>query len=189
MGSCNLCNCPYINRSSLFGLLLWLALALGACLLTNLQRSLLQILTAEERKVTVVGEAIHLDDALKRHIGLGKQTLNLDDALLLHPAVRSIVELLLEHIIKVLNAETTDIGKLLYGLNAWCIVSHERHERLVTVEEVVECTELNLRRVEELEDDLKEAKRDYEDLEQDLEDNYKPISLKEMYGVSDRDFI
>lgn len=28
----------------------------------------------------------------------------------------------------------------------------------------------------------------YEDLEQDLEDNYRPIPLSEQYGISDRDF-
>lgn len=28
----------------------------------------------------------------------------------------------------------------------------------------------------------------YEDLEKDLEDNYKPYTKEEMYGVSDRDF-
>ena len=100
----------------------------------------------------MVSEAIHLDDALKRHIGLGEEALNLDDTLLLHPAIRRVVELLLEHIVEVLNAEATDVGKLLYGLHTGCVVAHERCERLVAVEEVVEGAELNLWGVEELED-------------------------------------
>ena len=88
--------------------------------------------------MTVVGEAVHLDDALKRHIGLGEEALNLDDTLLLHPAIRRVVELLLEHIVEVLNAEAADVGKLLYGLHTRCVITHERCERLVAVEEVVE---------------------------------------------------
>ena len=102
--------------------------------------------------MTVVGEAVHLDDALEGHVGLGEETLNLDDALLLHPAIWSVVELLLKHVVEVLNAKATDVCELLYGLHARCVVAHERCERLVAVEEVVECAELNLWCVEELED-------------------------------------
>ena len=29
----------------------------------------------------------------------------------------------------------------------------------------------------------------YEDLEKDLEENYRPIPVSELYGISDRDFI
>ena len=133
-------------------LLLLLCLAECACLLADLEWSLLKVLAAEERKVTVVGEAIHLDNALKRHIGLGEETLNLDDTLLLHPAIGSVVELLFKHIVEVLNAKATDVGKFLDSLYAWRIIAHERCERLVAVEEVVECAKLNLWCVEELED-------------------------------------
>ena len=76
---------------------------LSSCLLTNLQRSLLQILTTEEREVSVVGKAIHLDNTLQRHVGLRKQALNLDNTLFLHPAIRRIVELLLKHIVALCN--------------------------------------------------------------------------------------
>ena len=124
--------------------MLLLSLAEGACLLADLERSLLKVLAAEECEVTVVGEAVHLDDALKRHVGLGKEALNLDDTLLLHPTIGGVVELLLKHIVEVLDAKATDVGELLYGLHAWCVVAHERCERLVAVEEVVECAELNL---------------------------------------------
>ena len=89
--------------------------------------------------MAMVGEAIHLDDALQWHVGLGEQVLDLDDALLLHPAIWRIVELLLEHVVEVLNAEAADVGKLLNSLNTWSVVLHERCERLVAVEEVVEC--------------------------------------------------
>ena len=43
-------------------------------------------------------------------------------------------------------------------------------------------------KVEELEDELIETRREYEDLEEDLEENYRPIPLAELYGVSARDF-
>jgi hypothetical protein len=38
--------------------------ALGTCLLADFEWGLLKILAAEEGKVAMVGEAIHLDDAL-----------------------------------------------------------------------------------------------------------------------------
>ena len=63
--------------------------------------------------MTVVGEAVHLDDALEGHVGLGEEALNLDDALLLHPAIWGVVELLLKHVVEVLNAKATNVGKLL----------------------------------------------------------------------------
>ena len=106
-------------------LLLSGGLTLSTCLLANLKRSLLQILTTEQGKVAMVREAIHLDNALEWHVGLGKQVLDLNDALLLHPAIWRVVELLLEHVIEVLNAEATDVGKLLNGLYTWRIILHE----------------------------------------------------------------
>ena len=100
----------------------------------------------------MIGEAVHLDDALQRNIGLGEEVLNLYDALLLHPAVWGVAKLLLKHIVEVLNTETTDVGKLFNGLDTRRIVLHERRKRLVAVEEVVEGAELNLGCKEELED-------------------------------------
>ena len=90
--------------------LLHLGLTQCACLLTDLERCLLQVLAAEESKVTVVGKAIHLDDALQWHVCLREQALDLHDTLLLHPAVGRVVELLLEHIVEVLNAESADVS-------------------------------------------------------------------------------
>ena len=46
--------------------------------------------------------------------------------------------------------------------------------------------------IEIIEDLLLEIDRlqeKYEDLEQDLEENYKPIPASEQYGISDRDFL
>ena len=43
--------------------------------------------------------------------------------------------------------------------------------------------------IEDLDDEVDNWKEKYEDLEQDLHDNYKPISHSEMYGISDSDFI
>jgi hypothetical protein len=97
-----------------------------------------EILAAEECKVAMISEAVHLDDALQWHISVGKESLNLLDTLLLHPAIWRIVELLLKHIIEVLHAEATDIGKLLNSLNAWSIITHQRHKRLISIKEVVE---------------------------------------------------
>ena len=88
--------------------------------------------------MAVVRKAIHLDDALEWHVGLGEQVLDLDNALLLHPAIWRVVELLLEHVVEVLNAEATDVGKFLNGLDTWGVVLHKRCERLVAVKEVIE---------------------------------------------------
>lgn len=35
----------------------------------------------------------------------------------------------------------------------------------------------------------KKLEKDYEDLEQNLKDNYRPIPVSEQVGISDRDFI
>lgn len=126
---------------------------LSTCFFTDFQRCLLQILAAEECEVSVVSKTVHLDDALQGHVCLGKQTLNLDNTLFLHPAIRRVVELLLEHIVEVLDAETADVGKLLDCLYTWSIVTHQRRKRLVAIEYIVERTQLYLRRIEELEDD------------------------------------
>ena len=128
-----------ITIQELHLLQLHLSLTQCACLLTNLERSLLQVLAAEESKVTMVSETIHLNDALQRHVGLSEQSLNLHDTLLLHPAVWRVVELLLEHVVEVLYAESTDVGKLLNSLHAWRIIAYKRRERLVAIEEIIEC--------------------------------------------------
>lgn len=42
--------------------------------------------------------------------------------------------------------------------------------------------------IEDLLSELDRAEEKYNDLEQNLEDNYKPISRAEMYGFDERDF-
>lgn len=43
--------------------------------------------------------------------------------------------------------------------------------------------------MDELNGEIEHLKEEYEDLENDLESNYKPISAWEMSGMSERDFI
>ena len=82
--------------TTLFRHLLLLTLTLSTCLLTNLQRGLLQILTAEQRKVTVVSKAIHLNDSMNemgshkdRHQKIGEGNIGLDamKRIINHPAL------------------------------------------------------------------------------------------------------
>jgi hypothetical protein len=42
--------------------------------------------------------------------------------------------------------------------------------------------------IEEMEDEIVSLNEKISDMEDDIRDNYKPIPLSEMYGVSDRDF-
>ena len=42
--------------------------------------------------------------------------------------------------------------------------------------------------IEDLGDEIEHWKEKYEDLEQNLQDNYKPISHWEQYGISEGDF-
>lgn len=43
--------------------------------------------------------------------------------------------------------------------------------------------------IEDLLIELDRANEKYEDLEKEIEDNYKPISVAEQYGIRDKDFI
>lgn len=43
--------------------------------------------------------------------------------------------------------------------------------------------------IEDLDGEVENWKEKYEDLEEDLRENYKPIPYAEQVGVSDRDFI
>ncbi len=43
--------------------------------------------------------------------------------------------------------------------------------------------------IEDLQEEVDEWKTNYEELERDLEDNYKPISKAEQYDVNECDFI
>ena len=56
-----------------------------------------------------------------------------------------------------------------------------KNKDFVSLDEVIGSFEDALYEIECLEEEKK-------DLEDDIRDNYKPIPLSEMYGVSDRDF-
>lgn len=43
--------------------------------------------------------------------------------------------------------------------------------------------------LDDLLDEIDHLKEEKENLERDIEDNYKPISASEMYDIDDRDFI
>ena len=43
--------------------------------------------------------------------------------------------------------------------------------------------------IEDLLLEIDRLQEKYEDLEQDIEENYKPIPVSEQYGISDRDFL
>ena len=43
--------------------------------------------------------------------------------------------------------------------------------------------------IEDLDSDKERLEEELEDLKRDLQDNYKPISSEEMYGIDDRDFL
>lgn len=51
------------------------------------------------------------------------------------------------------------------------------------IEEEVEAT------IDDMKWEAEHYKEKFEDLEKDVEDNYKPISTKEMYGIDDSDFL
>lgn len=61
---------------------------------------------------------------------------------------------------------------------------HRRYFKkdIVTLEEILE-------KIEELDDEIDYLKEAYQRLEEDIRDNYRPISVSEQVGISDRDFI
>ena len=67
-------------------------------------------------------------------------------------------------------------------LSTWMKVKYFKNKDLVSVEELIGL-------IEDIDDDLEALQEKYDDLEQDLHDNYKPISHSEMYGISDCDFL
>lgn len=56
------------------------------------------------------------------------------------------------------------------------------NKHLVSIEELLSAIDELIYKKEQLECKIR-------DMEQDIEDNYRPIPLAEQYGVSDRDFI
>jgi hypothetical protein len=53
---------------------------------------------------------------------------------------------------------------------------------IVTISEVLE-------KLVELDEEVDKIKEAYQELENDLRDNYRPISVMEQVGISERDFI
>ena len=43
--------------------------------------------------------------------------------------------------------------------------------------------------IEDIDSDKERLEEELEDLKQDVEDNYRPISPEEMYGIDDKDFM
>jgi len=43
--------------------------------------------------------------------------------------------------------------------------------------------------IEDIDSDKERLEEELEDLKRDVEDNYRPISPEEMYGIDDRDFL
>lgn len=43
--------------------------------------------------------------------------------------------------------------------------------------------------IEDIDSDKERLEEELEDLKRDVEDNYRPISPEEMYGIDDRDFM
>lgn len=62
------------------------------------------------------------------------------------------------------------------------IVGYTITPMTMTKEDLVEVVENIITKYKKLE-------KDYEDLEQNLNDNYRPIPVSEQVGISDRDFI
>ncbi len=63
-----------------------------------------------------------------------------------------------------------------------CFTDSDKVEAYISDENLVSM-------IENLLDKIETLKGDYKELEQDLQDNYKPIPVAEQYGISDKDFI
>lgn len=56
-----------------------------------------------------------------------------------------------------------------------------KNKDLISIDDLISC-------IEDLDSEVEDWKIKYEELQNDLEDNYRPISQAEQYEVSDRDF-
>lgn len=63
-----------------------------------------------------------------------------------------------------------------------CFTDSDKVEAYISDENLVSM-------IEDLLDKIETLKEDYKELEQDLQDNYKPIPVAEQYDISDKDFI
>lgn len=64
-------------------------------------------------------------------------------------------------------------------LNKW-VAKYYPNKDLITIEDLIAT-------IEDLDSELENKKIEYEELENNLHENYKPISPNQMYGISDRD--
>lgn len=62
------------------------------------------------------------------------------------------------------------------------IGKHFPNKDLISIDDLIGC-------IEDLDSEVERLKEKYEDLEKDLEDNYRPIPISEQVGISDKDFI
>lgn len=67
-------------------------------------------------------------------------------------------------------------------------LSITNHHAVTNVDDIEEKDEL-ISIIEDLIGEVNHLQEEYDDLERDLEDNYRPIPLSEQYCVYDRDFI
>ena len=74
----------------------------------------------------------------------------------------------------------SDVYVKVNELNSW--VAKYFDKDLISIDELISV-------IEDLDSEAENWKEKYEDLEQDLHDNYKPIPVSEQYDISDRDFI
>ena len=65
-------------------------------------------------------------------------------------------------------------------LNTW-ITKHLPNKDLISIDDLINA-------IENLDGEVEEWQNKYEELQNDLQDNYRPISQAEQYDVSDRDF-
>lgn len=56
-----------------------------------------------------------------------------------------------------------------------------QNKNLISIDDLISC-------IEDLDSEVEDWKMKYQELQNDLEDNYRPISQAEQYEVSDRDF-
>ena len=66
-------------------------------------------------------------------------------------------------------------------LNKW-IIKHLPNKDLISIDDLINA-------IENLDGELEDWKLKYEELERDLEDNYKPISKAEQYEIIDDEII
>lgn len=65
-------------------------------------------------------------------------------------------------------------------LNKW-IAKYFPNKDLITVEDLLGV-------IEDLDSELENKKIEYEELENNLHENYKPISPYQLYGINEKDF-